>query len=107
MRGAAKVAHLEKAMDVLEAVSTAKKYILKVFEDEKILNLGLEEAVFDESQGIWHITLGFSRSWDNSQSAIHSAMQILNPSVLKREYKIVEIPDNDNKKISVKNYIES
>jgi hypothetical protein len=37
-------------MDVLEAVSTAKKHILKLFEDEKISHLGLEEAFFDESQ---------------------------------------------------------
>ncbi len=56
-------------MDVVEAVSTAKKYILKLFQDEKILNLGLEEAFFDESQGVWHITLGFSRPWDNPQAA--------------------------------------
>ncbi len=95
-----RVAHLEKAMDVVEAVSTAKKYILKLFQDEKILNLGLEEAFFDESQGVWHITLGFSRSWDNPQGVA----QILNQSVLKREYKIVEISDSDNKEMSVKNY---
>lgn len=82
-----KAAHLEKAMGISEAVSAAKKHILKVFEDE-ILNLDLEEAFFDESQGVWHITLSFSRSWDNPQVLA----QILNPSVLKREYNIVEIP---------------
>ncbi len=90
-------------MDVLEAVSTAKKHILKVFEDEKILNLGLEEAFFAESQSAWHITLGFSRFWDNHKVFA----QILHPSLLKREYKIVEIPENDKKETSVRNYCES
>jgi len=35
MRMLQKAAHLEKAMDVSEAVSTTKKHVLKVFEDEK------------------------------------------------------------------------
>jgi hypothetical protein len=46
-------------MDVVEAVSAAKRHILKVFEDEKISNLGLEEAFFDENQNVWHMTLSF------------------------------------------------
>jgi hypothetical protein len=104
---AAKVAPQEKAMDVLEAVSTAKKHILKVFEDENISHLGLEEAFFDESKDIWHVTLGFSRPWDNPQSALQSAAQILNPGILKRSYKIVEISDKDNRVTAVKNYSES
>jgi hypothetical protein len=45
IRDTAKVAHPEKAMDVVEAVSTAKRHILEVFE----VNLGLEEALFDEN----------------------------------------------------------
>ncbi|MGH6848730.1 MAG: hypothetical protein ACREC0_15245 [Methylocella sp.] len=90
-------------MDVLDAVSAAKNHILKFFEDERILNLGLQEAFFDESQGAWQVTLGFSRSWDNPQVLA----QTLNPSVLKREYKIVDIPENDKKEISIRNYRES
>ena len=94
-------------MDVVEAVSTAKRHILKIFEDEKISNLGLEEAFFDENQNLWHITLGFSRSWDNPQSALpQSALQALTQTSagLKRSYKIVEISEKDNKVLSVKNY---
>lgn len=94
-------------MDVVEAVSAAKRHILKVFEDEKISNLGLEEAFFDENQNVWHITLGFSRPWDNPQSALpQSALQALTQTLgeLKRSYKTVEISEKDNKVLSVKNY---
>jgi hypothetical protein len=94
-------------MDVVEAISTAKRHILKVFEEEKILNLGLKEAFFDENQNVRHITLGFSRPWDNPQSALpQRALQALTQTsaALKRSYKIVEISEKDNKVLSVKNY---
>jgi len=92
-------------MDVVEAVSTAKRHIVKVFEDEKISNLGLEEAFFDENQNVWHITLGFSRPWDNllPQSALQAALTQTSAE-LKRLYKTVEIYEKDNKVLSVKNY---
>jgi hypothetical protein len=89
-------------MDVSEAVSTAKKYVLKVFEDENISHLGLEEAFFDESQDVWHITLGFSRPWENPQNPFQVLTQ--DPSGLKRSYKVIDISDKDKKVISVKNY---
>jgi hypothetical protein len=82
---AAKVAHRKNAKDVHEAVSTAKKHILILFEDKKLLKLGLEEAFFVERQDVWHTTLGFSHSWES----LHVLVAILNPIVLKREYKIV------------------
>jgi hypothetical protein len=90
------------AMDVVEAVSTAKKHILNLFEDEKISHLGLEEAFFDENQNVWHITLGFSRPWDNPQSALQALTQA--STGLKRSYKVIEISEKDNKVLSVKNY---
>lgn len=104
---ATKVAYREKAMDVLEAISTAKRHILKVFEDENISQLGLEEAFFDEGKDVWHITLGFSRFWDTSQTAVQSVAQKLSPSIPNRSYKIVEISDKDNRVTAVKNYSES
>jgi hypothetical protein len=92
-------------MDVTEAVSTAKNHILRLFADESISNLGLEEAFFDEANEVWHITLGFSRPWDNPQSPLRPWAQ---PSeALKRTYKVVEIADKDNKVKSVKSYNEN
>jgi hypothetical protein len=107
MRDTAKVAHPEKAMDVVEAVSTAKRHILSLFQDENILNLGLEEAFFDENQNVWHITLGFSRRWDYPHGALpQTALDALTQISAgpKRSYKIVEISNIDNNVISVKNY---
>lgn len=49
MRDAVKAAHLETGMDLLEAVSTPKKHVLEVLEDEKRLNLGFEESFFDKN----------------------------------------------------------
>jgi hypothetical protein len=89
-------------MDVAEAVTTAKKHILKLLEDEKILNLRLEEAFFDESQGVWHITLGFSRAGDTPGS-IQSVQEMLNKKI-QLEYNILEVPDDTNKKICLKNH---
>ena len=87
-------------MDVAEAVSTAKNHIKKLFAEEGIQNLGLEEASFDEGHEIWQITLGFSRPWDNPQGVLNQ----LTANPLKRFYKVVSISDKDNKVLSVKNY---
>ena len=89
-------------MDVSEAVSTATQYTLKLLEDEKTSHLGLEEAFFDENHDVWHITIGFSRPWDNPQTVLQSLTQA--SAVPKRSYKVVEISDKDNKVISFKNY---
>ena len=35
-------------MEVKEAAQTAKVYLLDIFEDEDISDLGLEEVIFDE-----------------------------------------------------------
>lgn len=94
-------------MDVSEAVAIAKKHILNLFAEEGIANLGLEEAYFDESHDVWHITLGFARSWENPRSPVQQVlgMQIGGaPDILKRSYKIVEIPDKGDKAPAVKNY---
>lgn len=92
-------------MDISEAVLTAKKWVATMFADEGIINLGLEEAYFDESHDVWHITLGFSRPWDNPQNVLQTIIQT--PVVPKRTYKIVEIPDKGDKQPIIKNYQNS
>ena len=44
-------------MDVKEAAPTAKKYLISLFDDEEIVNIGLEEAVFEEMSNWWRITI--------------------------------------------------
>ena len=51
-------------MDVKAAVRTAKEYVADLLADEGIINLGLEEVVFDEGDGTWNVTVGFSRPWE-------------------------------------------
>ena len=85
-------------MDVKEAVAAAKKYIAELFAQENITRLGLEEVEFDEQEGEWRVTVGFSRPWD-APSALLSITQQLNSP---RSYKVVRISDA-GAALSVKN----
>lgn len=51
-------------MDVKEAVRTAKEYLSDLYEGEQIMNVGLEEIVFEDRLNSWRVTIGFSRPWD-------------------------------------------
>ncbi len=86
-------------MDVKEAVGLAKKYISELFADEGLLNLGLEEVDYDDARDEWHITLGFSRPWDNQVGALAAAF---GQSASNRTYKVVLI-DKVGRAVSVKN----
>lgn len=83
-------------MDVKEAVKTAKQYIDKMFADEGIKNVGLEEVVFDDNEHSWKITIGFSRTWDEG---IAAAMKAAGGN--GRSYKIVCIDDNSGRVVSL------
>lgn len=76
-----------QSVDVKEAVRTAKSYLVDLFEDEQITNVGLEEVVFDEASSTWKITIGFSRSWD-LKGPLSVAMAGASPD---RSYKILTI----------------
>ena len=77
-------------MDVKEAVRTAKGYLVDLFEDEQITNVGLEEVVFDETSAVWKITIGFSRAWD-LKGPLSVAMAGASPD---RSYKVLSINNN-------------
>jgi hypothetical protein len=87
-------------MDVKEAVATAKKYVEELFGDEGITNVGLEEVVFDEANNNWNITIGFNRPWDAPMNVFGAIAQATRPS---RSFKIVEINDNKEVPVSVRN----
>ena len=92
-------------MDVKEAVSKAKDYVAEVFEGEYLQNVGLEEVTFNEMQGRWLITVGFSRGWKYRVPT--TLNETLSGSSTRpgggglREYKVIEISDRDEKVHSI------
>ena len=80
-------------MEVKEAVQTAKVYLLDIFEDEDISDLGLEEVMFDEPSSTWKVTLGFSRPWDK-RNPTATSIRVQNGFPV-RSYKAVCVRDND------------
>ena len=54
-------------MVAIEAVQAAKTYILEIFEDEQIVEVGLEELEYrDKDPGVWKVTIGFRRRWQTT-----------------------------------------
>jgi hypothetical protein len=83
-------------MDVKQAVVTAKGHIEDLFGEERILNMGLEEVELDE-EGLWRITIGFSRPWNRNVGSVLSGEN-------SRSYKIVILRDEDGRFLSVKDW---
>ena len=88
-------------MDVKEAVRTAKAYLVDLFEDEQITNVGLEEVLFDEETAVWRITIGFSRSWD-LKGPLSVTMAGASPD---RSYKMLSISDATGKVESLRDRV--
>jgi hypothetical protein len=89
-------------MQVKEAVSAAKTYVADLFSDEHVKNIGLEEVEFDEGAGVWNITVGFSRPWDDENPI---TAQFRFSQQMKRDYKIVRISDGEQKVLSIKSRV--
>ncbi|WP_446008064.1 hypothetical protein [Candidatus Electrothrix sp.] len=86
-------------MDVKAAVKLAKEYILYLFDEEEINNLGLEEVEFYEGEEAWSVTVGFSRPWEVPNDTILASLA----KPPGRSYKIVRIDDKAGQVKSVKN----
>ena len=84
-------------MEVKQAVTMAKRYVIDLFEAEQITNVGLEEVVFDEKSNSWNVTIGFSRPWDQ-KGPIVAALAERSPA---RSYKVVHINDRSRQVRSV------
>ena len=82
-------------MEVKEAVMVAKRHIRDLFETEGIRNVGLEEVERDD--GVWLITIGFSRPWDFESHNLFGMAQ----APPRRTYKVVRVGDTDGKIMSV------
>lgn len=88
-------------MDAQDAIALAKDQVKTIFADEKIVNVGLEELDYDPADGIWKITVGFSRPWDLNNS--NRLSEVLNVPRFRRTYKIVKIDDRTARFLSVSN----
>lgn len=75
-------------MEVKEAVRIAKDYAKMVFEDEGMLDFGLEEVQYNVDDDTWNITVGFSRPWSSHRNAITA---LTGEPAKKRLYRVVHI----------------
>ncbi|WP_081413113.1 hypothetical protein [Chitinilyticum aquatile] len=88
-------------MDVKQAVKIAKDYVLELFSDEELVNVGLEEVELVQPDDEWVVTIGFSRPWDapsNTLAAIASGGP-------RRAFKVVTISNSSHNVLSVKDRI--
>lgn len=91
-------------MDVKQAIALAKKYVVEVFADEGVFNIGLEEVEFTGST--WEVTIGFSRQWDKPpRNPFSAALGTDQPDLrgVNRTYKVVEVNDDAEQVLGVRN----
>ncbi|MES2156974.1 MAG: hypothetical protein V4512_04165 [Pseudomonadota bacterium] len=93
-------------MEVKRAILIAKNYITDVFGDEGVFNVGLEEVEYVGSK--WEVTIGFSRKWDKPPRNPFSSIAVGEQPDLRavnRTYKIVEVDDETEEVLGVRNRI--
>lgn len=86
-------------MDVRDAVIKAKDWVRDILADENVSNIGLEEIERDEAEKVWHVTIGFSRSWNGPRNALSTLADAF-PS--KRAYRVITVSEPDGEIISMK-----
>lgn len=91
-------------MNVKEAAQQGISHIVDLFQTENLTNVGLEEIVFDDRDGEWIVTVGFSRPWDYPERSAGLGAILNQGQQPKRSYKIVRIRDFDGEVIAVKNH---
>jgi hypothetical protein len=97
----------EQAMDVKDAISTAKTYVHDLYgESETISDLSLEEVEFDKANDQWRITVEFSRPVSSgfrtrARELLESAG--LDAPTRRRVQKVVLISDPDGKAFAMRN----
>ncbi len=82
-------------MEVKDVVKMAIKYVIEIFEDDNITNVGLEEVTFNEADKNWRVVVGFSRPWDYPQPSVLG--NIRPQEQPKRHYKEVIVDDSSGK----------
>jgi len=79
-------------LNVKDAVRVAKAYLADLLAEEGISNLGLEEVDHDGIEGVWHVTLGFSRPWNTITNTLTALTGAASP---RRTYKVLKVSDID------------
>lgn len=89
-------------MGAKEAVRAAKEHIADLFQDEGVMDVGLEELQHypDGELGVWEITIGFRRVWGGPDPA-GNPLAVPSGRTSPRTYKVVRISD-DGEVLSLK-----
>ncbi len=85
-------------MRVEEAIASAKSFFEKVFAEEQISHVRLEEVEYDEAGKAWLVTL----SAVQPSSSVDRWTAMIDKSGLHRSYKTVTIDDGGSRLPSVK-----
>ncbi len=85
-------------LEVQDAIKKARSYVVDLFKEEPITDIGLEEVEHDFND--WKITIGFNRAW---RTPSNSALAIYTQPSVQRFFKVVTISDADGTLISIKN----
>jgi hypothetical protein len=91
-------------MDVKTAVVNAKAWLTDVLQDEGIENVGLEEVEFDDRQGLWLITLGFSRPWNTTNNAYAAISGV---PFGGRDYRVITVKEPTGEVLAMKRRTEA
>lgn len=87
-------------MDVKQAVTLAKAFILDLYTEEHPSNVGLEEVELDQESNEWVVSIGFSRPWDEPRNTLAA---LASPPATRRSFKVVRISNGTEQVLSVKN----
>jgi hypothetical protein len=87
-------------MNVKEAVIIAKDWVKDILADENVSNIGLEEVDHDDDEGVWNITIGFSRPWNSPRT--NALSPFTDQPTLKRAYRIISVREPNGEVISMK-----
>lgn len=95
----------ELNVDVLDAIQHAKDYVARVYADEGVTNLGVEETVRDDQRNGWMITVAFSRPWNTPRTRAQEVLENLGAaSGQRRAYKTITV-SGDGDVVSMTNYV--
>ena len=79
-----------------EAIAIAKNYVVDLYADDKVNDVGLEEIEFDKKTKCWLVTIGITRL-----TAANNFVTSLGGTPL-RSYKRVAIDDKTGRALSLK-----
>lgn len=90
-------------MNVKEVVASAKKHAQELLEGEALSGFQLEEVAYNDTSGVWDITLGYYVRDSKPMSGLAATVASLQGGAsVERKYKIFRIRDEDGKFLSMK-----